>query len=160
MTGVQTCALPISSPNSPKKEEWIKAISDAIEIPTEEVFLIGHSLGVPAILHYLKTLEKDYKIGGVVLVSGPVFEIKKEGYEQVDKFLNTSFDFDYIKNISKNFVVIHGDNDANVPFSDAEYLSKNLSCNLISIPNGEHLSGSQGWCKLSEALKALNEIMK
>lgn len=74
--------------------------------------------------------------------------------------MNTPFDFEKIKNVCKNFVVIHGDNDQAVPFDQAEELSKNLSCELISIPNGGHLNESSGWYKLSEALTALEKMLK
>ncbi len=157
---IWACALPMPSPDKPEKDEWIQTIKNAIKIPTEEIFLIGHSLGVPVILHYLEKLEKGSKIGGVVFVSGPVFEIKRDGYKQVNKFLNKPFDFNRIKNSCKNFIIIHGDNDPNVPFSDAEYLAKNLSSSLISIPNGEHLCSLHGWYKLPEALKALEKMIK
>jgi len=61
---IYACALPMPTPEEPKKEEWVKAITDAIKIPNEEIFLVGHSLGVPAILHYLENLVA----GGGVLV--------------------------------------------------------------------------------------------
>lgn len=56
--------------------------------------------------------------------------------------------------------VIHGDNDPNVPVSDAEEITKQLNGKLILIPNGKHLNGSAGFTELPEALSALTEIMK
>jgi predicted alpha/beta hydrolase family esterase len=78
----------------------------------------------------------------------------------LEHFINTSFDFEHIKKVCKNFVVIHGDNDDKVPFSHAEELSKNLNCKLVSVPNGGHLGGSDGWRQLPQALEAINEMMK
>lgn len=156
---IYACALAMPTPDKPDKKEWIRKISDEIGVLNEEFFLVGHSLGVPAILRYLETLSDGSKIGGVVLASGPVSEIKKDGYEKVNEFLNTSFDFEKIKNVCKNFSVIHGDNDPNVPFSDAEYLAKNLSCDLIVIPNGKHLSGHDGVYELPQAMQALEKMM-
>lgn len=157
---IYACALPMPTPDMPVKTDWITTIKEAVKNPTEEVFLVGHSLGVPAILHYLESLDKDSKIGGVVLVSGPLSKIEKEGYEQVNTFLDTAFDFDHIKNVCKYFIIIHGDNDPNVPFSDAIELSKKLEGFLISIPNGGHLNGAAGIFKLPEALDSLLKIMK
>lgn len=155
---IWACALPMPTPDKPQKDEWVKTVTDAVGNPNEEIFLVGHSLGVPTILRYLETLDKNKKIGGAVLVSGPAFEIKKHGY--VNKFLDTPFNFEHIKNVCKSFVVVHGDNDPNVPFSDAEYLSKNLSCSLISIPNGGHLAGHDGFYELPQLLEALEKIIK
>lgn len=157
---IYACALPMPAPDNPIKSEWVKTINEAVGIPTEKIFLVGHSLGVPAILRYLESLDKDSKIGGVVLVSGPVFKIEKEGYEQVNTFLDVAFDFDHIKNACKNFVIIHGDNDENVPFSDGEELAKKLTCDLISIHNGGHLNGASGCYKLPQALESLLKMIK
>jgi len=157
---IWACALAMPTPDTPVKDEWVKTIKDAVKEPTEEIFLIGHSLGVPAILRYLESLPSGLKIGGVVLVSGTAFKIKKEKYEQVNSFLETSFNFEHIKNVCKNFIVIHGDNDPNVPFSDAEYLAEKFSCDLISIPNGKHLNGSAGWYELPQALESLLKMIK
>ena len=156
---VWACALAMPTPDIPNKDEWVKKISEEVQDPDEDVFLVGHSLGVPTILRYLETLSNGSKIGGVILVSGTAFKVKKDGYEQVNSFLETSFDFEHIKNVCKNFVVIHGDDDPNVPFSDAEYLSNQLSCNLILIHNGKHLNGSAGIYKLPEALESLLKIL-
>lgn len=157
---IYACSLPMPTPDAPVKSEWVKTINEAVGTSTEEIFLIGHSLGVPAILRYLESLDKDSKIGGVVLVSGPAFVIKEDGYEQVNTFLDTSFDFDHIKNACNNFVVIHGDNDTNVLFSDAEFLRDKLSCELIPIPNGGHLNSAVGCYKLPEVLDSLIKMMK
>jgi hypothetical protein len=155
---IYACALPMPTPEEPKREEWVKTINDVIKIPSEEIFLVGHSLGVPTILHYLENLPVG-GIGGVVLVSGPIKVLSKDKYRLIDHFMNMPFDFEKIKNTCKKFVVIHGDNDQAVPFDQAKELSKNLSCELISIPNGEHLNGSSGWYKLPELLESLEKIM-
>lgn len=162
---IYACSLPMPTPNEPKKEEWAKTIAEVVGNSNEdEIFLVGHSLGVPAILRYLETIPEAQKVAGSVLVSGPCSLIKPEDKEamtrKIDNFLETPFNFEHIKKVCKIFCIIHGDNDDKVPFSHAEELSKNLNCKLISIPNGGHLNGSSGWNELPEALQALNEMMK
>lgn len=157
---IYACALPMPKPDAPNKEEWIETIKNVVGEPNEEIFLVGHSLGVPAILRYLETLPNESKIGGVVLVSGCLNEIKKDGYSYVNNFLNTPFNFNDIKKVCKNFVVIHGDNDTAVPFKEAEEISNTLSCELITIHNGNHLNGSAGWYQLPQALDSLLKMMK
>src|SRR5690606_15060837 len=119
-----------------------------------EIYLVGHSLGVPAILRYL---EKDgaYKIAGTILVSGPN---KKNGNRKIDSFLETGFDYKAIKEKAGKVAVIHGDNDPYVPFSDAEELSRELGGELIAIPSGGHLNGSAGYTELPECLMALEKM--
>lgn len=158
---IWACALPMPSPDHPVKEDWINKIKNSIVNENkEDIFLIGHSLGSPAILRYLEQLEDGEKIGGVVLVSGPIAPVLKEGYEEVNKFLENDFNFDKIKQSSLNFSVIHGDNDQNVPLEEAVQLSSKLSCNLIVVKNGGHLNGSSGCFKLPEALNELLRMIK
>jgi hypothetical protein len=157
---IYACALPMPKPDTPNKEEWVETIKNAVGEPSEEIFLVGHSLGVPAILRYLETLPSGSKIGGVVLVSGIIYEIKESGHDSLNSFLNKPFDFETIKNVCKNFVVIHGDNDTAVSFKEGENLSQILSCELIPIHNGKHLNGSASWYELPQALDSLLKIIK
>jgi len=154
--GIYACALPMPLPDTPKVDEWVKTIADAVGTPSKDIFLVGHSLGVPAILKYLETLKDEEIIGGAVLVSGPLHS----DTEYVRDFLSEPFQFEKIKKVSLKNIVIHGDNDTVVPFSDAEELSKSLSCEVIPIPNGGHLNGSSGWYELPQALDVILKIAK
>ena len=157
---IYACALPMPKPDTPNKEEWIETIKNAVGEPSEEIFLVGHSLGVPAILRYLETLPSGSKIGGVVLVSGIIYEIKESGHDSLNSFLNKPFDFETIKNVCKNFVIIHAKDDKNVLFSESEDLKNFLSCELIPIQKGGHLNGSAGWYELPQALESLLKMIK
>ena len=160
---IYACALPMPNSYNPQKDEWVKAIADAIGDPGEEIFLVGHSLGAPAILRYLETLPENKKIGGAVLVSGPYKPIiypDNININKIDHFINYPFNFDKIKKVCPQFSIIHGDNDDVVPFSHAEYFSKNLNCGIFSVKNGQHLSGGAGWFELPEALQALEKMIK
>lgn len=156
---IYACALPMPTPDKPKKDEWIKKITEEIGNPNEEIFLVGHSLGVPAILRYLETLPEGIKISGAVLVAGPIHVLSSERHKIIGHFMDTPFDFKHIKSVCKNFVVIHGDDDTTVLFKHAIELSKNLSCELIPVPGGKHLSRSSGWYELPEALESLEKMM-
>lgn len=158
--GVWACAPALPTPENPHKDEWIAEVARQVGTPTEEVFLVGHSLGVPTLLHYIESLPIGTKIGGLVLVSGIIHVVPdKERYIPINHFYDTGFDYGHIKNIVRNFCVIHGDNDQSVPFIQAEELSKLFSCSLIPIHNGGHLNGSSGWYELPEALDALITMM-
>ncbi len=157
---IYACALPMPLPYAPKKDEWVKEIGRAVGAPDESIFLVGHSLGVPAILHYLQTLPKGVTIGGAVLVSGPYHNVDDGYRDLLESFFEPEHDFARIKESCKNFVVIHGDNDTVVKFRDAEEFSRRLSCELISIPNGGHLGGSDGWYELPQAFGAIMNFLK
>ena len=157
---IYACALPMPSPAQPTKEEWNAEITHAVGVPTEAVFLVGHSLGVPSILHYLQELPEGAKIGGAVLVSGPFTKPEDGQHEAIANFFEPKFDFEKIRSACKQFVVIHGANDPVVPFAEAELFARALECKLVSIPNGGHLNGSSGWRELPQALEALEHFFK
>lgn len=160
--GIWACALAMPMiDEKPIKDEWVAEITRSVGKPDGNVFLVGHSLGVPAVLNYLETLYPELKIDGAVLVSGIIHPIPgKDRYIPINHFYEKEFNYDHIKNICNNIVVIHGDNDTAVPFEQAQELSKNLSCQLIPIKNGGHLNGSSGWYELPEALEALLKMIK
>ncbi len=154
-------SLAMPTPREPKKDEWVAEISRSIGLPNEDTFLIGHSLGVPAILNYVESLPVNSKIGGLVLVSGIINVIpEKDKYIPINHFFDKKFDYEKIKKICKNFIIIHGDNDANVPFVQAKELANNLSCDLIPVKNGGHLNGNSGWYELPEAFDSLLKMME
>lgn len=159
---VYACALPMPTPHEPVREEWMAEIARVVKDSGEEIFLVGHSLGVPAILNYLESVpEKEF--AGVFLVAGLHSKLRVNepdaAIRRADNFFSHPFDFDTIKQRAKKFVVIHGEDDNKVPFSHAEDLSKWLGAELISVPKGKHLSGQDGWYQLPPLLSSLRKEM-
>src|SRR3989338_5397140 len=69
-SGVQVDVPAMPSPGFPVMAEWMERLRQTINNPDETVCLVGHSLGVIAILPYLESLPGDKKIGAAVLVAG------------------------------------------------------------------------------------------
>lgn len=154
---IYACALPMPTPDAPVCDKWVSEIKRIVDLENgHEIYLVGHSLGVPAILRYLEKENKN-NVNGCVLVSGPS---EKNNNRKIDSFLDKPFDFEKIKSNVSKFVIIHGDNDPNVPLSNAETLAKELGGELIIVKNGGHLNGSSGWTTLPQCLDALNKIME
>jgi len=155
---IYACALSMPSPENPACGEWVEEIHRHVERnKNDEIYLVGHSLGVPAILRYLESGSAGINIAGAVLVSGPCEKVKNN--KKIDSFLDKPFDFKTIKSKAKKFTIIHGDNDPCVSLNNAEILSKELNGKLIVIPNGGHLNGGSGWFKLPECLESLRVMM-
>ena len=154
--GIYASALPMPTPEKPVCSEWLEMMNYCIGKSNKDVYLVGHSLGVPAILRYLENTKA--KVGGVVLVSGPIR--RKKGYKKgkLDTFFETPFDFNLIKKRAGKFTVIHGDDDRFVPVEQAKELADKLSCELNLIKNGGHLNGGSGVYELPESLTALQNI--
>lgn len=154
---VYACALAMPDPNHPSVEAWVQEIARHVESsPRDKVYLVGHSLGVPAILRYLET-TKVKNVKGIILVSGPFFKTSKK---KVAEFLKKPFDCKTIKSKAKLITVIHGSNDKAVSPDQGTALAEALDAKLVIVKNGGHLNGSSGWFKLPQCLKALEEMMK
>lgn len=155
--GIYACALAMPDPDKPVCSKWIEEISRHIEKNKKDgLYLVGHSLGVPAILRYLESAPAGLVLAGAVLVSGPC---EKNDNRKLDNFLNKPFDYDKIKSKTKEFVIIHGDNDPLVPLNNAETLAKELGGELLVIKNGRHLNGSSGFVTLPPCLNVLSKMM-
>ncbi len=150
-------ALAMPRADNPVCSEWVDEISKHLKInKNNEIYLVGHSLGTTAILRYLESGEAEC-VYGAVLVSGPS---ESNGNTKIESFLNKGFDFENIKEKCKKFVIIHGDDDPVVSFSNAETLSRELGGELVVVKKGGHLNGSAGWIKLPQCLDALNGMME
>ncbi len=153
---IYACALSMPTPDTPICTEWVEEIARHVaRNPNDEIYLVGHSLGVPAVLHYLES-SQDGPISGAVLVSGPS---EKTSSSKIDNFFAKDLDFNKIKSKCKKFTIIHGDNDPKVPLANAKFLSEKLNGDLVIVKNGGHLTGSSGWFTLPQCLEALNKMV-
>jgi len=154
---IYACALAMPDPWEPTPAGWTQEIARQVDQSSQdEIYLVGHSLGVPAILRYLESANNIHGIKGLVLVAGPVTPI---GKEKVDRFLNNPFNFDKIKSYNLKIVIVHGDNDPSVPMENANLIKDKLDAELVVVPSGGHLSGHEGWRELPQVLDALNGMM-
>lgn len=156
---IYACALSMPTPETPNIDEWVEEIDRHVERNMgDEIYLVGHSLGSPAILNYLE--RKDVQIAGAILVSGRCVNPSREETMGFYRGKDSTFDFENIKKKAKKFLVIHGDNDEVVPFENAGIMSKGLGCELVVIKNGGHLGGKDGFDTLPEVLEGLIKMMK
>ncbi len=163
---VFACSLPMPNANDSDVSEWIKTIKNCVGRPSDEILLLGHSLGVLAILRYLESLSSQDSIGGVLLVSCFIGSLDTENprseFRMIDSFVVPPINFERIRNIPKQSFVLHGSNDPIVPFTHAEKISKGMRCKLIKIEGGDHFSQrTEPVCyELPEALKILEQMIK
>ncbi len=157
--GVYACALSMPNPEAPKVDAWVEEIARYTERDAQdELYFVGHSLGVPAILRFLERAPEHVRFAGAVCVSGPVEPIGDNA--SINAFLRPAFDFDAIRSKLGKACVIHGDNDPFVPVRHAEILASGLSAERVIVANGGHLNGSSGWVMLPQAKDALLTMMR
>lgn len=155
-------SLEMPCPELPLVGEWVKKINEEIKEPDQNKYLVGHSLGVPAILRYLESLQVGEKIGAVFLVAGFSNPLNVDhpdsdsDFRKFDNFFEKPFNFEYIKERCGKFYIIHGDKDHIVPINEAEILNKELGAQLLILEGAGHFQSS----KVFELPELLELILK
>lgn len=156
--GIYACALAMPTPDEPVKEDWIAEIGRAVALhPGDEIILVGHSLGVAAILRFLERYEGKSRILGAVLVAGPS---RPSANEKTRAFLEAPFAYDRIREKLGRAALIYGDKDEVVPPSHAEAHSRGLGAPVVMVQGAGHLNGSSGCYVLPECLEAVLEMIE
>ncbi len=165
--GVYTCALPMPQSKKPVVSKWVEEIAHAINnAPEDEIYLVGHSLGVAAIFRYFENIHEGKKISGAVLMSGFTSPLDPENpssvYREIDSFTVPGIDLEKIRNKALKFVVFHSTNDPVVPFSHALKISNALDCKLVQVEKGGHffILAEPICYEIPELLEILNEVLK
>lgn len=112
----------------PLLSKWLDKIRKTIGEPDENTFLIGHSLGSVAVLKYLQSLQKNERIGGVVLVAGFTNDL---GFRPLYNFFNNPLDFEKIRQHCDKFVLIASDNDPYVDDYHTDVLQHRLKADVM-----------------------------
>lgn len=145
----------------PKKDKWVPKLQEVVGEPSEDVFLVGHSIGCATIMRYLESLSEDQKIGGVVLVAGFTDDL---GFEEIANYFTTSLDFEKIKKHCDRFILIHSNNDPYVDLKYGDELKQKLNGELIILHNKGHFSGevdNEDSCiELPEVVESIIKISK
>ena len=143
----------------PKLAKWLPKLQEVIGKPDQDLYLIGHSLGVITILRYLEPLSDNQKIGGAVFVAGVRNDV---GSEDDESLFGRARDFEEAKNHCSKFVAIHSDNDPYVSLDFGDKSQKELAAKLIIKHKMGHFSGpidDEKSCKnLPEVVEAVLEL--
>lgn len=77
--------------NNPSREDWVEQLTRAIMMATRPVVLVGHSLGVPTIVHTAARLT-DTKVRGAFLATPPDLDGNAKVSEEILDFANVPRD--------------------------------------------------------------------
>lgn len=124
--------------HTPKLSLWLPKLKEVVGQVDEDLYLVGHSAGVPTIFRFLEGLEDNEKVGGVIMVAGFTDDL---GYPELKNFFEEPIDFEKIKSKSDNFVGIASDNDPYVDLKYADILREKLGAKVIIKHNFGHFSG-------------------
>ena len=153
---IRTRSLSLPHADRPVMEEWLGTMHDVIGTNDERVFLVGHSLGVIAILRYLEGLSERECIGGAVLVAGFSETL---GFVEHESFFREALRYDEVRRSAGGVVAIHSDDDPYVPARQGELLRDELGAELIIMPAAGHFSAGSGCTELPVVLEQLIGMM-
>lgn len=151
---VQVPLMPNSC--SPKLTEWLEFLDRLVAEPDEDLFIVGHSLGGPAIFRYLEKLTPSRKIGGALVVAGFAESIHAEA---VEGFVSGEWNDEKIRNSSRAITLINSDDDPYIPMEMAERMKRRFDARLVVMHKAQHICEKAGFLQLPEALEELKQMM-
>lgn len=143
------------TPNTPKKDEWVKTISETIGKPQPTDILLGHSLGTIASLRYLESLKPGEKIGKTILLAGFYEHLGDDDMTNMLTFIDTPVDFEAVRSHCDSFAVIHSDDDDSVLLKYGQNLAQQLHIPIEVHHGYGHFSSGDGVFELPLLLEKI-----
>jgi predicted alpha/beta hydrolase family esterase len=149
---VEVPAMP--NTEHPEASEWAAKLTETVGRPTNDTFLVGHSLGCITILRYLESLGDDQQVGGCVLVAGfgERFEKYQGGH---DSFFDHELDWQKIKQHCSRFVAIHSDDDPGVGPEQLELFKQKLNAKATLMHGMGHFASADNVFEVPVILEEL-----
>ena len=145
---------------NPDMKTWVPKLREVIGELSENVYLVGHSIGCATIMRYLESLDENQKVAGVVFVAGFTDDL---GMEEIHNFFTTPIDLEKIKTRANHFVAIHSDNDPFVPVKHGDIFKEKLGAELNVKHNMGHFSGpindEESCLSLPEVAQAIQKMV-
>ncbi len=156
--GFEVMIPSLPNSNNPTLEKWLPFITDLINPPDEDTFLVGHSLGCITSLRYLETLKEGEIIGGAILVAGFGENLSYERYKnELDSFFQTPVDWEKVKAHCKKFFALHSADDSWVDKKNLALFKEKLGADVLLQNGMKHYSGDD---EITELQIVLDELLK
>lgn len=150
---VEILAMP--NPDYPTIKQWVGKLNNVVDL-SQEVYMIGHSIGCQAILRYLENLEG--KIKHAILVA-PWLDIKnlEEGEDKIAKpWVETKINLSKVRRNCEQFSIIYSTSDPYPYKKDIDFLKKELNAKFYNVGKKGHINSEYGVFELPEVLSALD----
>jgi len=135
----------------PDRKIWLKtALENIKDIDTNNLIIVGHSLGVPTALDLIEKIP----VKTLISIAGFAYDWGAELNSYFMKEKNV--DFEKVNKNLKQAFVIYGDNDPYVSQEVLKSLADNLKVKPEIIKNGGHLNTDSGY----KTFPRLLEIIK
>lgn len=141
-----------------KLSEWFDVLKNHEQYLDEHSIIVAHSLGGKFALRVLEQME--HAIFATVFVATPIGIPPIVNNERDNAFTNNVFDWDNIKNKSRQFVVYQSDTDPYVGIDNGKELARHLGVELAFIPNAGHFNTNAGYTSFPQLLEKLESLIK
>ncbi|MCO6520188.1 MAG: serine hydrolase family protein [Snodgrassella sp.] len=144
-------------PDCPQATVWQQTLDEIIGQPQANTFLIGHSLGVITLLHFLSR-HRPARVGGLILAAG--FTTHLPELKILDDYIHASQpDFTVLQQISMPVHSIISTNDPYVPEAASSTIAHALHSSIDYVPSGGHLMAEDGFSELAPAWQSLQQML-
>jgi len=137
--------------DAPECSVWIQRIDESVrQFDSQEVVLIGHSLGCTAIAHWAKRFGKSIK--GAMLVApsdieNPVYTFPATGFSPIP-----------LEKISFPTLVVASTDDPWVSYERAAFFASSWGSEFVSIGAAGHINVASGHTAWEEGLELLKRL--
>ncbi len=146
------------TPENQNLANWQKVFQKYEQYLDKDTIVIGHSLGVPFLLHVLESLEKP--ISSAFFIAGLIKPLNNPEFDSINKtFTEKEFNWSKIRKNCHHFFVFHSDNDLYVPIEQAKELAANLNTELIIVKNAGHFNKDAGYSQFDLLLEKIKEVL-
>lgn len=141
----------------PHIETWVPKLAEVVGTPDEDLYLIGHSMGVQTIMRYLASI--NVKIGGFVAVAGFFTLILDELEEKsvAEPWLATPIDTERVRTNANKITSIFSDDDKYVPLENIDFFKSKLGAEVVLLHGRGHMGGGDD---ANEVHQILDEVLR
>ena len=139
--------------DQPYRAEWLEFIKLTIGQNSDDLIIVGHSIGATSALDYAEE-SHPHKIKALVSVSG----IAEDYGNQLNSYFlkQKNINFDKVNGNLEKVFVYYGENDPYVTQEELAYVAEKLNVKPTIIKNGGHLNEAAGYTEFPELL---NDIL-
>ena len=166
LSNTDTQVIRFDMPNTeiPTIEEWVDTLNSKVDNLNEDTYFIGHSIGCQTIMRYLETKEVC-KIGGILFVAPwldllPEAVADEESYNTAQPWIDTSINFEKIKQFTNNINCIFSSDDYFVSLNQEKEFKSKLNARTLIVNNKGHISQDDDIYELEEIELLAKEMLK
>ena len=162
--GTETVIPTMPNTEEPDIDGWVTKLQRDVPEPTNDTYLVGHSIGNQAIMRYLEQLPARTRVGGLVFVAGWFYlsNLEDEDVEATARpWMETPIDTKAVKEKAKNIKVFISSNDPyGMQQDNKKRFERELAATVVIEKDKGHFTADDGVTEIPEVLEAIESMQK